>query len=99
MQNYRYRWKWQILQIFSCVPLGPMMFHPKHYTQRLQASSISVDLLCSFPLNFPYGGFWAVALFSCCDVQQATYTLLLYPRNQVHLWLICIAFKVVFCFG
>lgn len=27
------------------------------------------------------------------------HTLLLYPRNQVHFWLICIGFKVLFCFG
>lgn len=79
MQNYRYRWIWQILQAHSLTPWGAMMFHLMHYIQRLQASAISVDQLCSSPLNFPYGGFWAVALCSCCDVKQATCALVITP--------------------
>lgn len=61
---------------------------------------LGLHLYGSAELNFPYGCFWAVALYSLRDTQPAKLqTLLVYSHNEVHYWIICIGFIVVFCFG
>lgn len=50
---------------YACIPLGAMMFHLMDY------GILGIHLYGSAELNFLFGCFWAVALHSFRDIQQA----------------------------